>query len=149
MESKFLLKTNEGFSLIELLFTLLLISVFLLLPILYIQSQDKKIEQQTIEQLKHDLLYAQHVAMTEGKVTSVQFEDNTLIIYVEQQEKTRVQYPTSLEMEPVTLALQDVSFLANGHPRKSGSWDVRTHYHHVRFTIQIGKGHIVYRQQES
>ncbi len=147
MEDKLLLKTNEGFTFIELLFTLLLLSLFLSLPIFYFQSQDKTIQKQTIEQFKHDLVYAQHVAMIEGKVATVRFEDNTLILFVDQKEKRRVVYPTNVEIEPVTIKLEDVSFLANGHPRKSGSWDVRTEHFHVRFTVQIGKGHIVYRQQ--
>lgn len=147
MEDKLLLKTNEGFTLIELLFTLLLLSLFLFLPILYFQSQDKTVQKQAIEQFKNDLVHAQHLAMTEGKVATVLFEDNTLILFVDQKEKRRVVYPTSIEIEPVTIQLEDVAFLANGHPRKSGSWDVRTEHYHTRFTIQIGKGRIVYRQQ--
>lgn len=139
---------NKGFTLIECLLTLLLLSILLLLPTLFSNSNQLQMEERsTIEKLRNDLVYAQHLAMTEGKKVTVFFEGNELILFYNRAEQMRFQYPIDMQLKSITMSMNDIAFLANGHPNKAGSWDVFTEHMHARFSIQIGKGRIVYREQ--
>lgn len=139
---------NKGFTLIECLLTLLLLSILLLLPTLFSNSnQLQKDERVTIEKLRNDLVYAQHLAMTEGKRVTVLFEGNELILFYNRAEQFRFHYEHEIQLKSITMSMNDIVFLANGHPHKAGSWDVFTDHIHARFSIQIGKGRIVYREQ--
>lgn len=140
-------RADDGFTFIELLLTVLLLSVLLLLPTFYIsQKQPINEEKAAIARLREDLVLAQHIAMTEGKKVTVSFEEDRLVVFAGQKEHSTFHYPLVLEMEAVTMSINDVVFLENGHPQRSGSWNVATSNVTARFSLQIGKGRVSYRE---
>ncbi|PAE90398.1 hypothetical protein CHH72_05315 [Shouchella clausii] len=140
-------RADDGFTFIELLLTILLLSVLLLLPIVYISENEPINEEKAaIAKLWEDLVLAQHIAMTEGKKVTVSFEEDRLVVFAEKKEHSTFRYPLVLEMETVTMSINDVVFLENGHPQRSGSWNVATSHVTARFSLQIGKGRVSYRE---
>ncbi|WP_054709201.1 competence type IV pilus minor pilin ComGD [Bacillus sp. JCM 19041] len=140
-------KDNKGFTLTEILFSLSLLSILLLLPTFFLTpSHNITDEKAAIEKLRNDLVFAQHLSMSQGKKVTVLFEHNELILFYGGREQLRFDYPIAITANPITMDISEVAFLSNGHPQKTGSWNISTDHMHVRFSVQIGKGRIVYRE---
>ncbi|WP_078391721.1 competence type IV pilus minor pilin ComGD [Shouchella patagoniensis] len=142
-----MLKDNNGFTLTEMLFSLSLLSILLLLPTFFVTpNHNLTDEKATIEKLRNDLVFAQHLSMSQGKKVTILFEHNELLLFYGGREQLRFDYPIEITVTPITMDISEVAFLSNGHPQKTGSWKVSTDHLHMRFSVQIGKGRIVYRE---
>lgn len=83
-------RADDGFTFIELLLTILLLSVLLLLPIVYISENEPINEEKAaIAKLREDLVLAQHIAMTEGKKVTVSFEEDRLVVFADKKSIAR------------------------------------------------------------
>ncbi len=143
---------EKGFTLVETIITLSILSILLLLPFISFPSTLTNDSQAalTAKQLKEDLLLAQHVAMSTGKQTFFRI-DNAKKEYVIRFTITdiyleRAYSSEDMFIELITLEQSSLSFLANGHPSRSGSFILHVGDSRYRFTIYLGKGMIHYRK---
>lgn len=145
-----MIMNEKGFTLIETLIALSILSILLLLPMITLPNFSANSYEAPLsaKQLKEDLLLAQHLAMSTGRQTFVRI-DNTnrkyvirfsaLDVYLE-----RPYINEQMFIELVTLEQSSISFLENGHPSQSGSFILKMGDQHFRFTIYLGKGAISY-----
>lgn len=145
-------QSETGFTLVELLVTLSILSILLLLPALTLPNLSSTSHQAafTAKQLKEDLLLAQHLAMATGRQTYVRMDNQKLEyvirysvfdVYLE-----RPYVGEEMFIETSSLGLSSISFLANGHPSQSGSFILQIGDIRYRYTIYLGKGMISYKK---
>ncbi|TWI55993.1 competence type IV pilus minor pilin ComGD [Halalkalibacter nanhaiisediminis] len=147
-----MIESEKGFTLIELLVTLSILSILLLLPIITLPNLASTTHQADLmaKQLKEDLLLAQQLAMSTGRQTYVRV-DNQLQEYAirfsfSEVYLKRTYLENGMSIEPNTLSISSISFLANGHPTHSGSFILRIDDIRYRYTIYLGKGMISYKK---
>ncbi|MCM3762990.1 GspH/FimT family protein [Alkalihalobacillus oceani] len=143
-------QTPNGFTLIENLVVLSILSTLILLPLIIIPHERSSDTQSDFaaQQIKADLLLAQQVAMASGRPIYVRF-DNTrkeyLIRYSIYDVYIAKPYPMDeMRFVPGVLGTDSIRFLASGHPSRSGSFILQAGNQRYSFTIYLGKGMISY-----
>ncbi|WP_088104690.1 competence type IV pilus minor pilin ComGD [Halalkalibacter urbisdiaboli] len=143
--------TQNGYSLIELLISLSILSLLLIIPSVTLQSTFHSEQTEYIAyQIKEDLLLAQHIAITNGRTTSVYVDNQqnyyTIRFSTTEEYMRRAFQHDKIMFSAVTMGINDISFLPNGNPRKSGTIKVMIHDREFFYTIYLGKGRVYYRE---
>ncbi|MDV2685109.1 competence type IV pilus minor pilin ComGD [Alkalihalophilus lindianensis] len=143
--------SQSGHTLTELLVTLLILSILLLLPIIFLpNSWNSYKTEEVAKQFKEDLLLAQHLAMAHGRTIEVSINQtgkeyiirgtsNDILLRRSFMDETMIFHSSSL---PLT----NIRFLYNGNPMYSGTMLLEVGGHTYRFTILLGKGRVDYRK---
>ncbi|MFC0561653.1 competence type IV pilus minor pilin ComGD [Halalkalibacter alkalisediminis] len=142
--------SNSGYTLIELLITLSLLSILISLPLvnfpkLHATSQEADI---IAKQVQDTLILAQQVAMSTGRATQIRADNSMKELTIrfapyDDYSVTPYQHP-DMTLELLTISPSSIAFLANGHPSRSGTFLLRIGSHRYRFTVYLGKGMITY-----
>lgn len=142
---------EKGFTLLEMLVTLSIFSILLLLPLVTIPKMHSTYFHAAAiaKQLKTDLLLAQQLALSTGREVQVRFDNankeyvirfSTVDVYMRRRYLNEEMF-----IELVTIDRPTLSFLANGHPSRVGTFILQVGAYRFRFTIYLGKGMIYYR----
>ncbi|WP_176447377.1 competence type IV pilus minor pilin ComGD [Lentibacillus sp. CBA3610] len=137
----------NGFTLIEVLFVLAVLSVLILITTpLQLSVLDKKTEERFLETLEMDLLYMQTLAYNSRMTHRLAFLDseryeikanNTSIL-----ERT---VPEGWEID--TRTLKTISFNKKGTIVKSGTFAIKTLTDHYNVVCPLGKGRCYFEKQ--
>lgn len=136
---------KNGFTLIEMLLVLMIISVFTALSIPHIEKvAEVKRENYMIEQLTEDILYAQQYAMAYKTAVQVIFDQGQAHYHIiEMGERQRVLIERSLPdkwiFELATLQMP-LAFLANGNVNKAGTVFIKNNTRGYKIVFLLGKG---------
>ncbi|WZX99363.1 competence type IV pilus minor pilin ComGD [Bacillus sp. FSL W7-1360] len=142
------LRNEDGFTLVELLISLLILSLVLLIPLSFFPNTIKTKEAfLAADKLRDDVRLAQHIAMSNGARIDLSFSDQQLTLTSEGEVIAQFSYPIPIVIEAVTMDFNEIAFLENGHPRQSGTWTVVIHGQTFVYTLQLGKGRVAYREQ--
>ncbi|MDT8863030.1 competence type IV pilus minor pilin ComGD [Alkalihalobacillus sp. MEB130] len=143
---------ESGYTLIEMLLTLSILSILLLISTITLPSLSSNNHEADLiaKQIKEQILLAQHVALTSGRDVTVRPDNNTkeFIIRYHTGDVYLVipfQHP-DMVFESNTLILSAIRFVANGHPRQTGSFLMHIGKNRYQYTIYIGKGMVSYRK---
>lgn len=141
---------NSGYTLIELLITLSLLSILLSLPfITFPKLNDTSLEAEIIaKQVQETLVLAQQVAMSHGRSTQIRVDNSKKELTIrfsahDVYSVTAYQHP-NMSFDFLTMDPSSVVFLTNGHPSRSGAFLVRIGPYRYRFVVYLGKGMITY-----
>ncbi|WP_227938540.1 competence type IV pilus minor pilin ComGD [Alkalihalobacillus deserti] len=143
---------ESGYTLVELLITLSLLSILVSLPLVtFPKLNETSLEADIIaKQVKENLLLAQQVAMSTGRLTQIRTDNSTkefTIRFAPFDNYSVIPYQhRDMLFESLTISPSSVAFLANGHPSRSGTFLLKVGHHRYTFTIHIGKGMITYRK---
>ncbi|ARK31432.1 prepilin-type N-terminal cleavage/methylation domain-containing protein [Halalkalibacter krulwichiae] len=144
---------SSGYTLIELLLTLSLLSILISLPLISLPKLNEPTQYEAdliAKQIHEQFLAAQQVAMSTGKRIYIRTDNDRklfLIRYHALEDYMVIPYQfDNMYFETITLFPNDVSYLANGHPSRSGSFFLVIGQYRYRFTIYLGKGMISYKR---
>ncbi|WP_059103247.1 competence type IV pilus minor pilin ComGD [Shouchella shacheensis] len=141
---------ERGFTLVELLLSLTILSMMILLPILLIPNFHQNNEAKQIAgKIREDLLIAQQVAMAQGKTARVQFRqtEKAMLIFVDGRTFEKIPYvDEGMSFSSRTMDIAQIGFLANGHPQRAGTFEMAVHGKRYAYTLHIGKGRVTYRE---
>ncbi|TES49049.1 type II secretion system protein [Halalkalibacterium halodurans] len=152
MESWLLVSRSNGFTLMETLIVLFIFSILISLPLAFLPSQSKHQQSEHAARLfNEDLLFAQHLAMTEGMRIKVEIDHHneryTLVSDSSRSYLSRAFPMEGMYFEEGTLGgNRPIEFLPNGHPRFAGSISLYAGDRQYRYTIMIGKGKVKYER---
>ncbi|WP_017726963.1 competence type IV pilus minor pilin ComGD [Halalkalibacterium ligniniphilum] len=142
-------QTPNGYTLVETLIAFMVLTILVSIPLFSFQTiQDSRQADYVARLFKEDILYAQHLAMTEGKTVSIFFNNRqgyyelrhtALEVYVK-----RDYLREDMEFAAVTLGNLGIEFNANGNAARSGTLDLLIANKTYRYTVQIGKGRVTY-----
>ncbi|KHF38085.1 competence type IV pilus minor pilin ComGD [Halalkalibacter okhensis] len=144
------MNSNQGYTLIELLITLSILTIILLIPTFKpTDSSPVNHEADLIaQQIKEQIILAQHVAIANGRRVFIRTDNDTKQFFIrfhnfDDYLIIPYQHPDML-FESQTLSLSSIYFHTNGHPGASGTFRLRIGLNSYRFTIYIGKGMVSY-----
>lgn len=133
-------KGTKGFTLLEMLFVLSVLSIIiLLLPPIKHNLLTKERERRFLEILHYDVLYIQSLAMTTDEITFIRFhEDHYVVIQGVQNELYKRIAPDgwSIYMH----SLENISFTHKGIIRKPGNIRFKTPHTEYKLVCPLGKG---------
>ncbi len=135
---------NRGYTLIEMTIVLFIIATVTSLSFGNMKTTyDASKRNELIQQLQQDILYAQQMAISHTMYTSVIFLNGSKEYVIRQgngQVLLRRKVPESVTFVPITLALNDIAFLADGNVRRSGTMEIRVDDHRYRLVLLLGRG---------
>ncbi|RXI99482.1 type II secretion system protein [Anaerobacillus alkaliphilus] len=145
-----LIKNEKGHTLLEMSLVLFIIAVVSSISIINMKSTyDAGIRNQFLYQLQQDLYYAQQMAISKQTLTTVIFYNGTKEYRVIQNGRAIIQrdFPhIDTRFFQGTLALNDIHFLSNGSPRKSGSLTFSLGDYRYRLVLLMGRGRFYIEQ---
>ncbi len=129
---------NDGFTLIEMLFVLLICSLTIQLSITPVHSLINQIsEKEMLEQIKADIYLAQTIAITSNKRTEIIFSQEQFYVVIDDQVRFAEKFPKSLKV----LQLEKFQFLPNsGHINRFTTVHFEGLTRNYKWIFQIGKG---------
>ncbi|SDH49992.1 competence protein ComGD [Alteribacillus persepolensis] len=134
---------NKGYTLIEMLVVLLIVTVAISIPLLSFQSySDQREIDYFLDTLAEDLQYAQQYAYARQKYVYVTTTENHYYIrdtHLNVDPLKQRKIPKGITFEG-TLALHDVAYNANGNIRKPGTVLINTPKANYKLVFQLGKG---------
>ncbi|WP_332697911.1 competence type IV pilus minor pilin ComGD [Halalkalibacter lacteus] len=143
---------QSGYTLIELLVTLSILSIILLIPSIVLPNLSNSSHEADLiaQQLKEEIQLAQHVAMSNGREVFVRLDNRTKECIIrfgiyEVYSITPFQHP-DMAVETISLEPSSIAFLPNGHPKRSGSFLLCIGKHRYQYTVYLGKGMISYKK---
>ncbi|MCE7794295.1 prepilin-type N-terminal cleavage/methylation domain-containing protein [Salipaludibacillus sp. CUR1] len=117
-------RSSKGYSYIELMITLLVLSIVLMISIPSFQTSAEKMEyRHFLKDLEQDLYYYQMYAISNGRSVRVIFSASKPSYVVLEGVKVihEREGPQGVEFVPGTLALNELRFLPSGGVQKSGT----------------------------
>ncbi|HLS36183.1 MAG TPA: competence type IV pilus minor pilin ComGD [Bacillota bacterium] len=130
---------EKGFTLLELLFTLSLVSLLLVLLVPIQSNFIKKMEEKAFFDLFHsDVLYIQNIAMTTPEVVSIHFEKNYYYIERGIRRLYKRKIPDSITI--TNNAMEKISFNYLGVIRYPGSILFNNGEEYIEYICPLGKG---------
>jgi competence protein ComGD len=143
---------NSGYTLIEVLLVLSILSILLSLPLITFPNlkQTSREADLIAKQIQEQFLLAQQVAMSTGRHTFIRVDNTSKEFLIrfspyDDYSVTPYQHP-DMFFEAMTISPSTVSFLANGHPSRSGTFMLAIGPYRYTFTIYLGKGMITYKK---
>ncbi|WP_262372563.1 competence type IV pilus minor pilin ComGD [Sutcliffiella horikoshii] len=143
-------KSNGGYTLLESLLVMTIISVILSVTVLTLNStQESYVGEHFNEQLSNDLLFAQQYALSSKNSVYIVFTPNENYYRIWQgtfqiNELVVRKYHSSIRIDTRTMG-QRVTYLGNGSINKSGAFaiyvDEKEHYQYV-FTLGKGRFYV-------
>ncbi|WP_255343659.1 competence type IV pilus minor pilin ComGD [Geomicrobium sp. JCM 19039] len=141
------MKRDQGFSLMEMSLVLLIVSIFLLLPLLHFQSVTKQQEITTfVDRLVEDLHYTQQLALTRNRSARlyIQPDNHRYRVMVANEIVKQVEVPEYVIFSGSTIRPDQIIFNRNGNLSYSGSFEVYADHARFQFTFLIGSGRFYY-----
>ncbi|MBY7143382.1 prepilin-type N-terminal cleavage/methylation domain-containing protein [Virgibacillus sp. NKC19-3] len=140
------MKSQRGFTFVELLLVLSILSILLLLHVpLNISGLQKHQSEQFLETFQYDVLFIQHLATTttDDKRVYIKFHNESYeMIHGRKTMKTRY-YPDGWEVDP--RVMKEISFKSTGTIRQPGRIKMTSKHstYFVVFPLGKGRGYIV------
>ena len=134
-------KTPNGFTLLEVLFVIALLSIFLLLlPPINVEVIEKQQEKQFLETFKFDVLYVQNMSnlITNEEVFIRLYKDNYKILRGSTETIAKRTYPPGLEID--SRGNSDISFNSTGAFLYPRTIRIATKHSNYNAVFQLGKG---------
>ncbi len=146
-----LIRSKSGFTLIEMLMVL---SVFLIIMTISVVTVPRYVEKREIEsflqQLSHDLHYAQALALHDQTLYRVNLNTSSDFYMITQSTKrvlTR-EFPEGVAFVRGSSTLNSViTAYANGSLSQTGTWIFRTKHYTYEFKTLLGEGRHYYHEQ--
>lgn len=140
-----MLKSNShaGFTLVEVMISLFVVSVMTSVVLISFQSlYNAKETKQFLELLMQDIYFAQQLAITSGHMIDIHFNNFDSAYYIKQYGRTLYSQPydKDITFERATLNLTDVRFNSRGSIVKPGTILIRTDSELYRIVFLLGKG---------
>ncbi|UJL44839.1 prepilin-type N-terminal cleavage/methylation domain-containing protein [Virgibacillus sp. NKC19-16] len=140
------MKKQSGFTLVELLLVLSILSILLLLSVpLNISGLQKHQDKQFLETFQYDVLYIQNLAATttDDKRVYIRFHNDRYEIIVERKTLETRYYPDGWEVDP--RAMGELSFKSTGTIRQPGRIKMTSKHdtYFVVFPLGKGRGYVV------
>lgn len=139
------MKKQSGFTLVELLLVLSILSILLLLSVpLNISGLQKHQDEQFLETFQYDVLYIQHLATTttDDKRVYIRFQNDRYSIIENTKTLETRYYPDGWEMDPRTM--EELSFKSTGTVRQPGRIKMtsKNNTYFVVFPLGKGRGYV-------
>lgn len=137
------LKNQSGYTLIEMTIVLMIITVATSLSFANMKKTfDAAERNEFILQFQQDILLAQQKAISENTLTTVFILNNNKEYVIRQGSNVllRRKFPDNVSFVPVSLSLNDISFLGDGNARRSGTMLIRTETSSYRLVMLLGRG---------
>ncbi|WP_449355721.1 competence type IV pilus minor pilin ComGD [Virgibacillus natechei] len=140
------MKKQSGFTLVELLLVLSILSILLLLSVpLNISGLQKHQDNQFLETFQYDVLYIQHLATTttDDKRAYIKFNNANYEIVENRKTLETRYYPDGWEVDP--WAKKELSFKSTGTIRQPGKIKMtsKNNTYFVVFPLGKGRGYVV------
>ncbi|PYZ94322.1 hypothetical protein CR194_01970 [Salipaludibacillus keqinensis] len=143
------LRTSEGFSLIELVIVLFLISIILLIAIPSVNHQMTKMETAYfLKELEHDLYYYQMYAMSNGRSVRFVFSATSPRYTVVEGVRTihHKEGPDGIRFSRSTLSLNELRFLGTGGVQKAGKIEIYTKDENYQLIFHLVRGRFYFAE---
>jgi len=142
------MKKQNGFTLLEILIVLGIVSVLILLSSpLYFSSLDKQQETQFLETLKFDVLYSQSLSISSShQATVIEFTESDYTIR-DRTNKTLIRrnVPSGSSIDYRTS--RQISFNNHGTVRKPGTITLKTKHDKYKIVFPLGKARCYIEKQ--
>lgn len=140
------MSNRNGFSLLELLFVLVIVSILILVSVpFYFKSLEKQQEKQFIETLEFDMLYIQSMAMHIRKedvakqMENIFFGENDYRIHLRETGEMIIRkYPKNFKVD--VRVRSKISFNEKGTIRHPGNIQIKTKHSVYSVIFPLGKG---------
>lgn len=135
------MKNKNGFTLIEMLFTLAILSILILL---FVPSFNKTVQNQQVNQFLHvlqsDVLYMQNLSTGNKSDIRMIFNENHYVVtnYLSNDIFIERQYPNDVTIQ--TRTINYVSFNDKGTIRYPGTIQIKSRHKNYRVIFPLGKG---------
>ncbi|GAB4073462.1 hypothetical protein GCM10028778_09670 [Barrientosiimonas marina] len=130
---------NNGFTLIEVLFVLSILSVLVVISApLHISVLDKQTEQRFLETLDMDILHLQSLAYNTRDYYRLTFEENRYFIDKNSATILERELPEGWQIK--TRKLKNIAFKHTGTIRQPGNLTIKTLSNSYKLTCPLGKG---------
>jgi competence protein ComGD len=138
------LRNERGFTLTEMTIVLFIVAIVSSLSIGNMKkAYDATKRNEIIYQLEQDLYYAQQKAISHNLMTNVVFLNGSKEYVIRQGGEVilgRKFHQQNVTFLPVTLALNDITFLNDGNARKSGTLQIKIDSITYRLVLLLGRG---------
>lgn len=134
---------EKGFTLLEMLIVLMIISVVIFITFgATTNIYNAQLRNNFIDQLYIDLYYAQSIAITHRRPTTVAFNNLSGQYVIRQGLETKIfrAYNANVTVLAYTLDLTDIVFLADGNIQKSGTILLKFDDDYYKLTLLLGRG---------
>lgn len=134
---------NRGYTLIEMTIVLMIIAVVSSITFGNMKSTYDTVKRnEFIYQFQEDLYYAQQRAISHHLSTSVVILINSKEYVIRQGGVVilRRKFDNNITFTPVSLALNDISFLNDGNASRSGTLLIKIDGHSYRLVLLLGMG---------
>ena len=136
---------KNGFTLLEVLFTLGVLSILLFISVpISFSTLEKQQIQQFFNTFEFDVLYIQHLSTTSDEFIKIRFYEDHYKVYKGSKEKLAIRnYPDGLQVD--RRVNPEISFYVSGIVEKPGTIKVTTNdgTYHIVFPLGKGRCYIV------
>ncbi|MFD1363067.1 competence type IV pilus minor pilin ComGD [Lentibacillus salinarum] len=138
----------DGFTLIEVLFVLAVLSVLILISTpLKVSMLDKQTENRFLQTLEMDLLYVQSMAYNSRKRYRLTFPDETHYAIKTTKKTTLLEREMPEGWSIDSRTLPNISFKSNGTIREPGTFAIKTETGTFNIVCPFGKGRCYVEKQ--
>lgn len=140
---------NRGYTLFEMTIVLMIIAVVSSVTFGNMKlTYDATKRNEFIYQLQQDLYYTQQLALSHHLSASVVFHNNSKEYTIRQGGVVKLtrRFDSNVTFIPVTLLLNDITFLHDGNARKAGTLMIEIGDHSYRFVLLLGRGRFYLEQ---
>ena len=137
------LSNNDGYTLIEMIVVLAILSTIVGISLVSFQSLSTSLnEKNFLSKLENELYFCQQYAISTGRQTNCFIDNNQKVIAIRQTGKILFQYSfdPSVSFERGTLGLHEIEFNPKGNIRKSGTVFINVNNNTYRLVFWIGRG---------
>lgn len=140
---------NRGYTLIEMTLVLMIIAVVSSLTFGNMKSTfDATKRNEFIYQLQQDLFYTQQLALSHHLSASVVIRNSSKEYIIRQGGVVKLtrRFDDNVTFIPVSLSLNDITFLHDGNARKAGTMIIEIGDHSYRLVLLLGRGRFYLEQ---
>lgn len=145
-----MMRNKNGFTLIEVIFVLGVLSILLLLSApIKISVLDSQKEEQFLATFENDLLYMQNISYLSTDDIKMEFYAESYVVINGIGNKTllRRSIPTGWKFDLRTFQKRGISFNASGTIREPGNMQLTTNKSSYRIVFPLGKGRCYIEKQ--
>ncbi|MFC2948182.1 competence type IV pilus minor pilin ComGD [Virgibacillus sediminis] len=133
------MEINKGFTLLELLIVLSVISIVLLISVPISSAMlEQQREKDFLETFEHDVLYIQHLASSTMDSVRITFQSDNYAVYYESKKVAVRKYPPGISITPGPFRY--LSFTRTGSVRQAGQIFISTPGNNYAAVFPPGKG---------
>jgi len=130
---------QKGFSLLEVLFVLSIVSIIIVLTApLNLSILERQQEKQFLETFQSDVLYIQNIAMTSDQLAEIVFSEDHYTIQIGKKKTEKRFFPSGWQVKAEVVPI--ITFNEYGTIKKSGTVKVRSRQSAYDIVFPLGKG---------